>query len=153
MMPLLEREGMGVACVCGVSLLPMQYPLSSGPDRKPYIARRLGCDHGQIQAPRQRQALFIQGLSTNNKNFRTGQGQNFLQTGSQLATAWRMAQARAHNPIIPTWQCFANRFIGFAAHDHGLAPRQLAKPKQILGQVPRQTVIAANHAIFRHSGD
>ena len=45
------------------------------------------------------------------------------------------------------------RFVGFAAHDHGMPRRDGLEMFQVFGNMPEQRILIPDHAVFGHGND
>src|SRR5262249_31033121 len=78
---------------------------------------------------------------------RLGEGGGDLDTGSREVLPVR------NDDVIARVERLADRLVGLAAHDDGLAQGELAEALEVRAQPPRQLAVAAEDAVLGDSHD
>ncbi len=126
-----------------------------GKVRKIRVAGKRVVKDGEDQQVGVIYSLMIQLFTTDIEQLRRilAKGIGLRQRVDNLAARGLVGRVATHHDIATTWQGAADGFMGFAAHDQGMAPGYLPEPFLFSLNLPGNRIVTAYNPVLRHGRD
>ena len=152
-----DRERVIVFGPCGEIQAGAFFPLGAIEYRKEGVGAGIGADFGVVDVIREWQRLGEYLCATDDKEFGLtgilGEFDAGFQRGNDFDVRRQEACGTREHDQFATGHLPLRTFVGFAAHEDMMAYGEAAEMLEVIGEVPGETVVAADAAFLVDGGD